>query len=398
MGPVAKKRKLSNTRARKSAGTTVRKRQLLWDVDPDAAAHLHDLFPTVKSLSKAELEEAAERGFEVRSGKMSTEEVERLKYNFRKCRKKLTEKYGEERASDLILEFLGMFKQQNKSNRSRNSDAEVCDLDNKEYHKARGKFFQKLGKNLRSRTLHSLYLKTRDSLTDLKVMRDLSEEDKAIIIKHAQDCKRLNVSVNYSALAQELKCTPKAAHLYARTLLTDQGDVKTSGRWTKAEEVLLIKTMQEVMRVDEINELLDVKKIPWTEIANKANMNRTASQVAKYFTGVLRWRLSKEMLIEAAMNDKTKRKITARIIYFMAKENYDKEAAVDWNLLVEKFKHKHNMRMLVHLWDELKSGVPHVDNKQHGEIVRYLEKHTLPQLVNMKSAKKVAKLDRFYSS
>lgn len=278
------------------------------DFSLESQERLHQLLPKLRKLTNKDQELLKQENILVRNGRFSSIENAILKRNW-----------------DLYLNdynipnkqlLLGYF-QYEKTN---DTDQTL----KKAYQKFAKdtKILLRLSKDLPNRTIYQIYCRARILLVDLKKAKDLTENDREIIIElHKKHGDR------YTSFCEQYGYNPKSAREVIRNSNLSNGVELKRGEWSLEELRKLKKYVNKLVK--KLN-LKSYDGIPWSKVGKK--LKRSDIQCRQRF-------FSKAVMLPASddppnWNEKLD---MAKFISLLRELKYPELSLIDWDYIKEKF-------------------------------------------------------------
>lgn len=295
-----------------------------------------------RGLTKLQEETAEKCGIKIIKGeRFSEKEVKRLKKCFKKCfMSHVMNVESPEEKIETLLDVLGIFV--GRGNKSKYLMDKNC----------KTKFYMDVGRKFPERSLCAIYKRCRSLLTPLKTSKKLTQEEKEEVVEMS-----LSTKFNESSIGELLEIDPKTVNSLLRRRVTESKERAKLGFWSPEEDQRLLKILCEVLRVENVHQILD-KYIPWAEVSGKMK-TRTALQCSSHFSSTLCWRIGgdRELDLILSYTESDKKWDMAKLLYFLKREKDTTEDDIDWNRMTLKFPHL-SMRTLMKYWEKLKSQLP----------------------------------------
>jgi hypothetical protein len=367
---------------------------------------LHEMFPKRNyRLSRDDEDRARKEGCLVRKGTWNKREKQQVKDNMERI---LSDPHiagyytNEDEKTMIQIILLGFF-----NNHKAHGLPKKVEDDTKYLHvyglkrqdilhtqERRTQFLYDLGYKLPRRTISTIYFFARAHAKGLKWEKDITDQEREAIIN-----ERLSTlsEIKNIKIAYDFMVRPKTVYNLIADNITPDGQRASKEPFTIAEKKTLIKFVMDSVNVSEVSELryslTREYAVDWKKIAKK--LKRTSHSCWQTFYSMSKFGFDYpdfQYLIDT--DDHRIIKDDVKIIYFLQRQNEDKEKDIDWAALRSIM----NMRLALILksWDRLKEMVSKdVAAKGHRKTVEWLSKNILEEYIGEKEKRRL-RLQRFY--
>ncbi|XP_054155997.1 cyclin-D-binding Myb-like transcription factor 1 [Oppia nitens] len=234
-------------------------------------------------------------------------------------------------------------------------------------------FLLRLANGLPNRSIHEIYYTARRKFNTLKRISQLSDADKI-------DVNRLPLVYGrkWAKIAEKYQCNPSSLSTYYITYYDSNGEPYYRGKWTPDEDRRLLAAMRRVLNTDDLRQHIFTKNIPYKQIRDLAEINRSEIIVANRWYTNLRWFIAQWDQLE----DQWTHKDSARLVYCLFRYNFTDESDIDWDVIKEKFANISSFNALMRNWRLIKQTVPTFESKSYKQIIDFLYDNLLPQYLN----------------
>ncbi|XP_054156000.1 transcription termination factor 1-like [Oppia nitens] len=234
-------------------------------------------------------------------------------------------------------------------------------------------FLLRLANGLPNRTIKNIYYVSRTSFKPLKRMSEMS-------VQTIDKIKQLHTLYGnkWSKIGEKFMCTPYAISNYYHRSFNKNGEPYDKGKWSPDENKRLLDAMRRVLNTDDLKQYVFTKNIPYNEIKELAEINRSSTHVALHWYQQLRWSVAQWYQLE----DHWTHKDCARLVYCLFRYNFTDESDIDWDIIKEKFANISSFNALMRNWRLIKQTVPLFESKSYKQIIDFLYDNLLPQYLN----------------
>ncbi|XP_054166189.1 cyclin-D-binding Myb-like transcription factor 1 [Oppia nitens] len=233
-------------------------------------------------------------------------------------------------------------------------------------------FYLRLANGLPNRTLNSIYRNARIRFHSLKYKKDLSDD----IINNMKHYY-LIFGKKWTKIAENFMCYPDTLKEHYRLNYNKNGEPYDMGNWSLDEDKQLLDAMRRVLNTDDLKQHIYTKQLPFNQIIDEIDINRSYYQIRNHWLGKLRWSIAQWDQLE----DSWTQKDTARLIYCLFKYEFTDESTIDWDEIKEKFVNISSFNSLMKNWRLIKQTVPSFECKSYKEIIDFLYDNFLPQFI-----------------
>ncbi|XP_054155964.1 cyclin-D-binding Myb-like transcription factor 1 [Oppia nitens] len=241
------------------------------------------------------------------------------------------------------------------------------------YFMRNSQFLFRLANGLPNRTLVNIYITARVKFNTLKRMCELSADEKDNIL----ELRRL-YGRKWAKISEKYQCYPSSVTTYYDTYYDKNGEPYDTGKWTPDENRRLLAAMKQWLNTDDLSQHIFTKRIPYKQIKQLAEINRSEFTVAQHWYYRLRWSVAQWDQLE----DQWTHKDTAQLIYCLFRYDFTDESAIDWDVIKEKFANISSFNALMRNWRLIKQTVPTFESKSYKQIIDFLYDNLLPQYLN----------------
>ncbi|XP_054166191.1 transcription termination factor 1-like [Oppia nitens] len=318
---------------------------------------LHRLIPYARNNLK-EKKIIKENNIKVIKGKFSKHEINILKENW----DKFCEDYNcDEDMKTRLLGFFALSQRYTKKERT----------DFREFMRS-SQFLLRLANGLPNRTIYHIYFKARINFHSLKYLKDLSDDD-VNSIRHYHSI----YGAKWTKISEKFMSYPMSLKIYYKNNFNKNGEPFDKGKWSPDETKQLLDAMRRVLNTDDLKQHIYTKSIPFNQIVDEIDINRSYYQIHSHWLAKLRWSIAQWDQLE----DSWTQKDTARLIYCLFKYDFTDELAIDWDEIKEKFANISSFNALMKNWRLIKQTVPSFESKSYKQIIDFLYNNFLPQFI-----------------
>ncbi|XP_054155962.1 cyclin-D-binding Myb-like transcription factor 1 [Oppia nitens] len=234
-------------------------------------------------------------------------------------------------------------------------------------------FLLRLANGLPNRSICDVYHYARSKFNTLKQPKELSDEIKVQLKQLLSLYGR-----KWSKISEKFMCNPQSLQVYYDTNYDKNGEPYDRGKWSIDEDRRLLSSMKRVLNTDDLKQHVFTKNIPYKQIKELAEINRSEFIVANRWYKHLRWSVAQWDQLE----DQWTHKDTARLIYCLIRYDFTDESDIDWDVIKEKFANISSFNALMRNWRLIKQTVPSFESKSYKQIIHFLYDNLLPQYLN----------------
>ena len=249
-------------------------------------------------------------------------------------------------------------------------------------------FYLRIGKDLPYRRINILVYAIKRRFCPIRKFKDITQDDK-IIMKNLYFNNKIK---SWNLIAEKLNCSSICVRLEINQNYNENGELYDKGRWSSAEERILLDGMKAYLNTNDLSKHVFDKNIKYVELSKNLTINRPAHDIRMHWKDCLRWKVAYFNQLE----DNWSKSDAIKLIYCLFRLNYSNESDIDWDLIKDKFSKITSFNNLMKNWRIIKSSVPDFDSKTYKQIVEYLYDNYLPQ--NVRTDEDLKALEEFYNN